>query len=122
MCATLLVVIAMLTMLHVTVNWCWQTQACGPLTNVINHGGHLFDLGTEGNVPTWFSTMQLGLVALALAVAAIRNKDAGGAKGRWWMLVLLFVYLSLDEATDLHGLWRKLAPGVSLQDEESGFD
>ena len=63
----------------------------------------LFKLGEEGNVPTWFSSIQLFFIAVVLTAIVwpdiVRNRPAS------WLLVLvpaLFVYLSLDEAAALH--------------------
>lgn len=63
----------------------------------------LFDLDSESNVPTWFSSVLLlanaSLLAL-IAFAAFRVRD----RWRWYWcgLALVFVYLSMDETAMLH--------------------
>lgn len=63
----------------------------------------LFRLGAESNLPTWYSTAQLLLIAIVLGVLAWR--DVSLRDRRTWLLALptvLFLLLSLDEAAMLH--------------------
>jgi len=63
----------------------------------------LFSLGHENNLPTWFSTVQLFMVAfvlIALAVAMVRLREPGA---RWlFAWPALFLFLSLDELAMIH--------------------
>ena len=119
----LLLVIAALVFAHLAIHACYRFDVCGPLRPVAReYFGYVFDLSVESNIPTWFSVIQLALAALALALAALVQRGSHGVARRWWMLSMLFVYLSLDEGTDLHGLWIRLIPNLSLLGERSGFD
>jgi len=102
---TLALVIFGLVFVHSLVLVCWKTQACGPAMFTINQFGYLFDLSREGNIPTWFSVVQLFSVAIALLFLTLTERARGSPVGAWWGLVAIFSYLSLDEATDMHGLW-----------------
>jgi hypothetical protein len=66
---------------------------------------HLFDLDAEVNFPTWFSTMQLAIIAAtALGICSIdkpsypRLRDRAG----WILLAAAFAFLSLDEFVQIH--------------------
>lgn len=69
----------------------------------------LFKVGEEGNVPTWFSSIQLFSVGAILLVVVW--PDIKPNRRASWALILvpgLFLYLSLDEAATLHeqlGRW-----------------
>src|SRR3990167_8888477 len=63
----------------------------------------LFDLNTEKNVPTWFSSALL--LACAFVLWRIADKTAlhkGPDVGHWRLLSLGFVVLSMDETATLH--------------------
>lgn len=70
-----------------------------------NMGGlvPLFSLGSDGNLPTYFSSLVLffsGLMLLALAVAELRNREHDG--WYWVGLSLVFAFLAIDEMLQLH--------------------
>lgn len=69
----------------------------------------LFDLNSEGNLPTWVSSLLLACASVLLALAALSVLHVGARRVvDWGLLALLFALLSLDEATGLHeslGLW-----------------
>lgn len=113
----LLLFIVTLTGLHAGTIYCWYSQACGALMGLVDRVGYLFDLNREGNLPTWFSTVQLLLVALSVRTVGRGAREAGEWALPWNGLAVLFVYLSLDEATDLHFYW-----GVGLSAPESAAD
>lgn len=78
------------------------------------------DLGSEGNLPTWFSSIQWFCVAVLLGIFAQRNFQISRKKS--WLLVLLplvFLALSLDEVAQIHewlgGMSDKYLPGASRQ-------
>lgn len=61
-------------------------------------------VGTDFNVPTWFSSVLLLACAAALAVAAL-TRPARARDFRFWIaLAVLFTYMSMDEAAGLHEL------------------
>lgn len=69
-----------------------------------------FDVGNEGNLPTWWNTALLVASATLCAAVSIMHRFAGG--GRWvtWAaLALIAGLLSLDEASGLHERLRHLA-------------
>lgn len=102
----LFIVILFLVGAHSVVQFCWVTQACGSATSPINHYGYLFDLNKEANIPTWYSVVQLFAVAMFLALTAKLERARRSSAIAWWGLAAIFVYMSLDEATDMHGFWR----------------
>lgn len=60
-------------------------------------------VGEESNLPTWYSTIQLALIALVLGLIVTRDLRVGNPST--WPLVLppgLFALLSLDEAAMVH--------------------
>jgi hypothetical protein len=118
----LAMIVVLIVALHIATNYCWVTQRCGAMTQPINDFGYMFDMNSEGNVPTWYSVVQLLSVAFALGFVASCESARRRPALAWWGLVVLFAYMSLDEATDMHGLWAKISgtpdlPGVT----HSGF-
>lgn len=106
--ATLLIIAAAFILVHSVVNYCWVTQACGPLTNPANQLGYLFNLSGEMNVPTWFSIIILFLVALFTLPIALDYRRKGQPALGWWGIMFIFLLLSLDEESDLHGMLKSL--------------
>ncbi|MDX2377352.1 hypothetical protein M4I32_11135 [Microbacterium sp. LRZ72] len=71
---------------------------------VITHHGRVagaFDMDAEVSIPTWYSTVLLALIGVAL-LAAGRLRDAGRGRLPWYALGAGFLYLSLDEGAALH--------------------
>jgi hypothetical protein len=68
------------------------------------HGvSQFFDLNREGNLPTWFSSVQWLCVAALLGAFAwrlVRRSEAGGRP--LLALAFLFLCLSLDEVAQIH--------------------
>jgi hypothetical protein len=63
----------------------------------------LFDVNSENNVPTWFSSLLLsGDALLAGLVAAIVRRARGRDARHWAALAVLLSLLSLDEVASLH--------------------
>lgn len=63
----------------------------------------LLDLNREGNLPTWYPSIQWFCVAIFLGLFAHRNFSL--RQKRSWLLVvvsLLFLVLSLDEVAEIH--------------------
>lgn len=91
-------------------------------------GVRLVDLDKEFNIPSWFSSFQLGALAIAcfLVGEAQRHRGRGFARAvsrlGWAACGLGFLYLSLDEACVIHeGVLRSavetaLPPASPLQE------
>ncbi len=63
----------------------------------------LLSLSVEGNFPTWYSSLLLaGCGVLLLIVAAAVRQSGGQFRRRWALLGAVFLYMSLDEAVELH--------------------
>jgi hypothetical protein len=63
----------------------------------------LFDVNSEGNVPTWFSSSLLLGCAVVAGLLAATARRAGDRDVRGWAgLAALLYLLSLDEAAELH--------------------
>jgi hypothetical protein len=79
----------------------------------------LFDLRIEQNFPTYYSALALLLSAtLALCIAVGKRRLGHPFATHWFVLGLVFVYLSCDEIMELHE--RTLRPVRDLVDA-SGF-
>ena len=68
------------------------------------------DLGKEGNLPTWYSSIQWFCVAILLGIFAHRNFSLSQRKS--WLLLtlpLLFLVLSLDEVAQIHEWLGKMS-------------
>ena len=61
----------------------------------------LFDLGREGTVPAWFSSLLLAASSLVAASCAGSTHDSRAARG-WRALTLGLLFMSCDEITQLH--------------------
>ncbi len=72
----------------------------------------LFHLNLERNLPTWFSSMQLFLVALALFSLPLSRLPA---TPRWQLLLFagIFLFLSIDEFVSLHETITRVAKSVA---------
>jgi hypothetical protein len=60
-----------------------------------------FDLNREANIPSWYSSFALLFCALLLANIA-HVKKGSPFEFHWKILSFIFVYLSMDEAAELH--------------------
>lgn len=71
----------------------------------------LFSLSYEGNVPTWYSSALLLTAGLLLTHISDRCSRRGGDYPRLWrLLAALFIYMSLDEAIEIHEYLVYLVP------------
>lgn len=59
----------------------------------------LLSLSAEGNLPTWWASILLFSCGLTLASIA---RAAELSRPHWWGLAVIFFYMSLDEAAQLH--------------------
>jgi hypothetical protein len=63
----------------------------------------VFDLNAEANIPTFYSFLALLFSSILLgAIAHAKNLDSSPYKQHWKILSFIFLYLSLDEAGQLH--------------------
>tara|TARA_B100002003_G_scaffold21569_1_gene17811 strand:- start:18 stop:716 length:699 start_codon:yes stop_codon:yes gene_type:complete len=60
-------------------------------------------LSEEANIPTWYSAMLLASSAVCLAaIAFVQPHGAGHYRRHWFILALIFLYMSLDETAVIH--------------------
>lgn len=65
----------------------------------------LFNFDTEGNVPTFYSSLLLLVASLLFYWAAQINRAADSKQTRQWhLLSLIFFFLALDESAAIHEL------------------
>lgn len=63
----------------------------------------LFYVDSEKSLATLFSILQLGVAAILLGLITVRNTEVRGKRsGRWTLLTLIFVGLTIDEACSIH--------------------
>lgn len=64
-----------------------------------------FNLDTEGNIPTYFAALTLLMSGLLFLVVAKHKRAINNAfANHWGILSFIFIYLSIDEASEIHGL------------------
>ena len=118
----LLCAVGVLVVLHGIVVVCYLQITCLVPQPVIYDNGYLFDMSKEANIPTWFSSAQLLGVAFLLLLVTLNARRLGARSTPWALMTALFVYLSMDEATDFHGLWAKVVDAEALMGEaKAGF-
>lgn len=63
----------------------------------------LFGLDREANIPTWYSSVSLLIASALLAAVARARRQARDPDSRYWRgLAVIFLYLSVDEASSIH--------------------
>lgn len=62
----------------------------------------LFNFSAEKNIPTLFSSFALVLSATLLSVIAATHKKLGSSHLPWLGLVVVFLFLAIDETASLH--------------------
>ncbi|HEY9852256.1 MAG TPA: hypothetical protein V6D28_22470 [Leptolyngbyaceae cyanobacterium] len=63
----------------------------------------IFDVDSENNIPTMYSSLSLLLCSILLAIIAYLKKSVGNRYTRHWIaLSIIFLYLSADEIMTLH--------------------
>ena len=73
----------------------------------------LFDFYEEGNLPTYFSSLNLLLTAILLYAIARLTPHSGKNGHAWRILAAGFVFMSLDEFADLRMILNKAARSVA---------
>lgn len=94
-------IVTFLTIANVAVLWIkfrWQHDNLLGLTS-------LFDFNREGNLPAFYSACALLFASVLLFVIARHAWERHDPWRRHWMwLGIIFVFLAVDEAAELHGL------------------
>jgi hypothetical protein len=68
----------------------------------------LFNVNREQNIPTWFSSFLLFTAALLLLVIAYAHRQKQDRYSRrWFVLGLIFFYLSIDESAYIHEMFTE---------------
>ena len=98
----LLAVVASLTGLSFVLAFIDRGLVASPFPG-FEHALRLFDVNKEANLPAWFSSSVLLVCSLVLwdtarEKSAVRDRYAR----HWWVLAIIFLYLSLDELISLH--------------------
>ena len=74
-----------------------------PDSRLAQYFSTVFNVNAEGNIPTFYSFLVLLFSSLLLgAIAHGKNLDSSPYKQHWKILSFIFLYLSLDEAGQLH--------------------
>jgi hypothetical protein len=94
----------------------WRVEVARPGTTQVAAWKaimRLFDVNSEANVPSWFSSLLLAGGALAAGLVAAMVRRVGGRDARHWAgLAALLLLLSLDEVAALHERLRGPAATV----------
>ncbi|OLY93416.1 hypothetical protein SAMN05444008_107236 [Cnuella takakiae] len=73
-----------------------------------------FGLDRDGNIPTLFATLLLLFSAVLLYfIAQQTRQQQGKTYGQWLLLSLIFVFLGIDEATQIHEFTSSLIKSVN---------
>ena len=69
--------------------------------------GRLFSLDRDGNIPTYYSSLLLTSASLLLILIAFAKKIVPEKYFYYWIaLSVTFLYMALDEACQIHEVWR----------------
>ena len=110
----LLVIVAVLHALSLTVNVVHRGLDQPPFAQ-FDWVWAFLDIDQEHNLPTWFSSTLLLLSALVLADIGATAGRAGDRFARHWkLLAVVFAFLALDEATQIHEAANALRDAFDL--------
>ncbi|WP_373517304.1 hypothetical protein [Pricia sp.] len=70
--------------------------------NTINWLFNLFNIRTEGNIPAYYSSTTILFASFLLGFISLFRKINGLSYSLWLILSIIFFYLSIDEAVQLH--------------------
>lgn len=116
MAAILLLVTAMLMLCHVMsafINKVYPNDATAVLRD-------FFGVEREGGVVTWFSSLQLALIAVTCGGLFLSERVQRAPVGQvvgWLGLAIVFLFLSLDEAAQVH---ERLDQVLSMYSQQIG--
>ena len=69
----------------------------------------LFYVDSEGNIPTFFSSILLTLASLLLAfIAVLKRSSQDPYRRHWAILSLILLFMAVDEAAGLHEMLNKV--------------
>ena len=78
------------------------------INEAIQSYNRLFSLDKEANIPTWYSSILLFIVAIPLTIISLLVSKTGEPYARRWaFLALIFLALSLDETAIIHEMFIK---------------
>lgn len=82
-----------------------------------------FDLDSENNLPTWYSSLTLLFCAVLLGIIGLHERKTGSRSARYWQtLAAVFLYLASDEAASLHEMTSIfIAPIIKQYDWFHGY-
>ena len=63
---------------------------------------NLFNVGEEGNIPSYYSSTSILFASLLLGFISLFRKINGLTYSLWLVLSLIFFFLSIDESVQLH--------------------
>lgn len=115
--ATLAFIMFMLLFLHLASVWLVHYD---PASKVFKHFHKYFDLNREKNVPAFFSSGILMLASSLLFFIYKISDKATGNKGNWLFLALIFLFLAIDEAIEIHEYINHLLH-LFIENDFSGF-
>jgi len=62
-----------------------------------------FDVNTESNIPTYYNTLILVIIAvLAFVIASVKRAQKDKYRNEWFLLAIVFLIMSIDEASVIH--------------------
>lgn len=103
--AALLVIIAVLLLFGAVVPYPLHTVWLGRESFSLTKIGTTLDLNGEGNLPAFFSAMQLLACALVLGILAASSwRQRSRWRFHWALLAAGFLWMTIDEAAQLHEL------------------
>jgi hypothetical protein len=98
----LLAILILLITLHITGQYLWHIRGLTDLSLYIDR----FNMNEENSLPTWFATILL-LVSSGLMYIIASSVKKNSAR-YWKALSLIFLLLSIDEASSIHELLSSL--------------
>lgn len=74
-----------------------------------------FDASSEANIPTYFSSLILFIAAAILYVIFKTAPKGVGVRKYWWLLMIIFAWLSIDETASIHEQFGKIGKSFHFQ-------
>ncbi len=112
----LLIFIFILMLCHIGVNIIKYTYVVNDgiwsANKWVNRLIGLFDLDTEKNIPTFYSSLALLTSSILLFLTANFNKKNNSMVYPWILLGMIFLFLSLDEILELHEHFVRLTQNL----------
>lgn len=96
--------------LNFTVHFAWAVYGKDSLLGFTR----LFNFYEEANLPTWYTSLLLSISACFLAVIAVAEQNKK-EKRYWFLLAMIFVFLSIDETAKVHELIGGILSNTGVQ-------